>query len=238
MSLFRWGALTLAAAALTATSAGCGGGDDAGSAAQAPVATTTAGGQGAAGTTPAPGTASATPGSGSTPGAGDGGAGGSDGTGGSGGSGGDGSGKGAKTVPAADRCHPQGLKLEVTGYNSGAGQRFASLVFTNSTKKPCRMSGWPTLRLGTASEGFDTTVVKQGSASVVTVAAGGKAHTELRWSAVAASDESGSQCQPTPVFLQVFAPDEKEPGVAQWKGGPVCQHNRLETSAVKSGAGA
>lgn len=228
MSPFRWNAVIVGVVSLAAV-AGCGGGGG-GSAADAPVATASAG-QSTGSVTASP-AGSATPGPSGSP------TGGPTGAAGQGSADGDGSAKTAPAVPAASRCHTKGLKVELAGQGTGAGERSATLVFTNKGRKSCKISGWPRLVLATAEQPFDTRIVRQGTGKAVTVAAGKKAYTRLSWTAVAASDETGSQCQPTAGFLQIFPPDEKEWLLVQWKGGPVCQHNRLEVSAFAKGAGA
>jgi hypothetical protein len=126
----------------------------------------------------------------------------------------------------------------VTGYNAGAGSRFATLRFTNVSGHSCKVKGWPGLGLGTASEGFGGTVSRQGSPASFVIPPGGHAHTLLRWSAVPADDETdGPACQGVPTVLQVIPPDETVPLVAPWSGGPACQHNRLETTPLTAGPG-
>ncbi|MFC4054800.1 DUF4232 domain-containing protein [Actinomadura syzygii] len=153
------------------------------------------------------------------------------------GSGGSGSGDGG-TPAAISRCRTAGLSAVVTGYDAGAGQRYARLVLTNTSGHSCRMYGWPGLGLGNQNEGFGTTVVRTGTASTIVLAVGGKAYTRLHWAAVPADDETGAQCEPTATVLQVIPPDETAPVVATWSGGPVCQHNRIETTAAQTGTGA
>src|SRR5438105_3440599 len=56
-----------------------------------------------------------------------------------------GTGTGTTTVP---RCHSSGLTATVTGYDAGAGQRYARLVLQNTSGHACRMYGFPGLGLG------------------------------------------------------------------------------------------
>jgi hypothetical protein len=127
----------------------------------------------------------------------------------------------------------------VTGYNAGAGSRFAKLLFTNVSGHSCKVKGWPGLGLGNASEGFGGAVIRQGVSTSFVIPAGGHAYTLLRWSAVAAADETeGPTCQGVATVLQVIPPDETMPLVAPWSGGAACQHNQLTTTALTAGPGA
>jgi hypothetical protein len=137
------------------------------------------------------------------------------------------------------RCHSAGLHAVVTGYNAGAGSRFAKLLFTNVSGHSCKVLGWPGLGLGTSSEGFGGAVIRQGGATSFVIPPGGHAYTLLRWSAVPAADENqGPTCEGVATILQVIPPDETVPLVAPWSGGAACQHNQLTTTALTAGPGA
>jgi hypothetical protein len=231
MNRFALGTVAVAALALTAT--GCKAGVHVGAAGPASAAPVTAGSTpGGPGTSP-----SAVPGGGTAGAGGTGGSGTGTGSGTSGGTGGGtGSGAGAVVTP---RCHSAGFHVVVTGYNAGAGSRFAKLLFTNVSGHSCKVYGWPGLGLGTSSEGFGGAVIRQGSAASFVIPVGGHAYTLLRWSAVPASDENQSgDCEAVATVLQVIPPDETEPLVAAWNGGAACQHNRLTTTPLTAGPGA
>jgi hypothetical protein len=137
------------------------------------------------------------------------------------------------------RCHSAGLHAAVTGYNAGAGSRFAKLLFTNVSGHSCKVRGWPGLGLGNSSEGFGGSVTREGSPTSFVIPAGGHAYTMLRWSAVPAADEDqSSNCEAVATVLQVIPPDETAPIVAPWHGGAACQHNRLSTTPLTAGPGA
>lgn len=140
--------------------------------------------------------------------------------------------------PGPARCHSSGLHVKLTGFDAGAGQRYARLVFTNVSGHSCRAYGWPGLGLGNSSEGFGTTVTRDGSATSFVIPAGGHAYTRLHWTAVPAVDEPGAQCQPNPTVLSVIPPNETAPIVSTWSGGPVCQHNHISTTPLAPGTGA
>jgi len=143
------------------------------------------------------------------------------------------------TTTTYSRCHSRGLHADVVGYDAGAGQRYARLVLVNISGQPCRMYGFPGLELGTPSEGFGGSTIRDGGAfPSFIIPAGGHAHARLHWTAVPAADETGAQCEDTPTYLQVIPPDETTPIIASWGGGPVCQHNQLSVTAFAAGPGA
>ena len=143
------------------------------------------------------------------------------------------SGSGSAAVP---RCHTSGLTATVSGYDAGAGQRYARLILRNISGHACRMYGFPGLGLGNSSEGFGSNTTRDGSAGAsFVIIPGGHAHATLHWAAVPATDETGAQCEPTATVLQVIPPNETTPTVATWAGGPVCQHNHLGVTAFTAG---
>jgi hypothetical protein len=233
MNRFALGTFAVAALALTAT--GCKAGVHVGAASPASAAPVSAGSTpGGPDTSPSAVPVSGAGGAGSGTGTGN-------GTGTGSGTGtvtvtGKSGGAGAVVTP---RCHSAGFHVVVTGYNAGAGSRFAKLLFTNLSGHSCKVYGWPGLGLGTTSEGFGGAVVRQGSPASFVIPAGGHAYTLLRWSAVPASDENQSgDCEAVATVLQVIPPDETEPLVAAWSGGAACQHNQLTTTPLTAGPGA
>jgi hypothetical protein len=164
--------------------------------------------------------------------------------GGSGGSGttghattGTGSGGGAAGA-ATPRCHSSGLSASVTGYDAGAGQRYARLVLRNTSGHACRMYGFPGLALGTSSEGFGGTTTRTGTApAAFVIIPGGHAHATLHWTALPATDETETPCEPTATALQVIPPNETAPISASWGGGEACFHNHLSVTGFAAGPG-
>src|ERR1051325_7166024 len=102
------------------------------------------------------------------------------------------------TTTSYSRCHSRGLHADVVGYDAGAGQRYARLVLVNISGHPCRMYGFPGLELGTPSEGFGGSTIRNGGAfPSFLIPAGGPAHARLHWTAVPVSDETGPECEGT-----------------------------------------
>ena len=207
---------TLSAAALVVLATGCGGGGGPKAGVTAPLASASSGDSAAASGGPAsagpvPGsTHSAAPAPGTT------------------------SQAGAPTTP---HCSSSALHATVTGYDAGAGQRYARLILTNVSGSTCRTKGWPGLGLGNASEGFGANTTRTGTAATLLIAPGGHAWSQLHWTAIPAADETASPCEPNPTVLQVIPPDETTVLVASWSGGSVCQHNHFLEYPLVPGTG-
>ncbi len=143
---------------------------------------------------------------------------------------------GTTTTP---RCHSADLRATVTGYDAGAGQRYARLVLQNTSGHACRMYGFAGLQLGTASEGFGSNTSRDGGFNApFVIIPNGHAHATLHWTVVPATDETNTPCEPVATVLQVIPPNETVPVVANWGGGEVCQHQHLSVTSFAAGPGA
>ncbi|GAA3859147.1 DUF4232 domain-containing protein [Streptomyces sedi] len=141
---------------------------------------------------------------------------------------------------AADWCATDALSATVTPLDSGAGNRHATLVLTNSSDTDCRTQGWPGLELATGDEALPTTTVRDTSreADQLTLAPGESAWSQLRWTVVPGEeDPADGPCGPEPTTLRVIPPDTREATEADWEWGEVCGDGRIEARALAAGEG-
>jgi hypothetical protein len=152
------------------------------------------------------------------------------------GGGGAGGSAGSTSTP---RCHTSDLHATITGFDAGAGQRYARLVFQNVSGHACRMYGWPGMGLGHGTASISTNVVRQGTPTSFVIIPNGHAHARLHWTVVPSGDEptSGS-CEPTPSWIYVTPPNETTQLQIPWTSGSVCDHGRIEVQALVAGPGA
>ncbi|WP_433467219.1 DUF4232 domain-containing protein [Spirillospora sp. CA-128828] len=205
-----WG--ILAAAAVAAALAGCG--------ATSNASRTSSGG---ATTPPPPGAATATsPGS---PGTGTGG-------GGNGTTGRPGTGASGGGAAARPRCTTGMLKASLTDLGAAAGNRYATLVLTNTSGKHCTTGGWSGLQLANSAGAVPTKVVREGTPRTITIYNGAGAYERLHWAAVPAGDETGADCEPVATVLKVIPPNQTERTNATWTYGSVCQHGQIRLTPL------
>lgn len=135
----------------------------------------------------------------------------------------------------AARCAPSMLSGRLVAGSPGAGQRYATLIVTNSSHANCTLYGYSGLQL-TDSDGkpLPTQLVRAANPAprLVVLATGKSASADLHWGVVPGSGEPDTgPCEPTPTSIAVIPPDEYSPFSAPWNFGPVCQGGRIEVSA-------
>ena len=132
---------------------------------------------------------------------------------------------------AVDRCHTSELTGSLRAGDAAAGNRYATLVLTDTGGQTCTIDGHGGLGLVDGSgRPLPTTQVRTGgSGTVVTLRPGASVSTQLHWSAVPGTgDASTGACQPTPATLRVIPPDETDALSVPWAGGPVCSAGTIE----------
>lgn len=148
------------------------------------------------------------------------------------------------TAGAPTTCRVSQLTAQLTELDAGAGQRYANLVFTNTSATPCTMFGFPGMQLlangGTAM--LPTNVVRNEGVvpknTLTLNANGGQAFTRLHWGTVAGPSEPADvQCQPTPDTVQITPPDEGDSLTVPWTLGFVCEQGTIDVNPVQPGAG-
>jgi hypothetical protein len=148
-------------------------------------------------------------------------------------------GAGSSTAPAAgpDRCHTGELTATLTGGDSGAGQRGATVTLTNRGGRTCDVEGFGGVGLLDAAGGaLPTDQVRQEppAPALVTVAPGRTVTSQLQWTVVPGGGDPASGC-PTPATLTVIPPDEQDSLAVAWTLGAVCGGGRLEQQAYVAG---
>jgi Protein of unknown function (DUF4232) len=149
-----------------------------------------------------------------------------------------GTGSTGNAATGTSRCHTSMLSAHVTMGSPGAGQRYAFLVLTNTSTATCRVYGFPGMQLLSASgANIPTNVVREPvTPTLVTVAPGKHAFSQLHWTVVPGTGE-GSPCEPNPSKAKVTPPDETAPLTTSWPGGSVCQHGQITVRPFKAGTG-
>jgi hypothetical protein len=153
---------------------------------------------------------------------------------------------GASATPSRaagpDRCHTSQVSARFRQLDSGAGQRYAALILTNTGRTPCTVFGYGGLQLvNAARKPLPTALVREKSPAPhrVLLRSGAAASSLLHWSAVPGPGEAmTSQCEPTPASARVTPPDERDNVLAGWHFGPVCEHGRISQQAYVAGTGA
>jgi hypothetical protein len=139
------------------------------------------------------------------------------------------------------RCRTVDLRLSLRNLDAGAGQRYLSIVLTNSTRSTCRVYGYGGIQLvDAAGRAVPTKQVREASTPprLVTLAPGASAYSAVHWTAIAsgAEPESGA-CEPVAHALRVIPPDEHAALSATWTYGSVCGAGRIDQRAYRAGTG-
>lgn len=134
------------------------------------------------------------------------------------------------------RCHTGGLSVRLTRYGAGAGQRYATVVFTNTSGRTCTLYGYLGVRLSGPDGPLPTDLVRApGTSRRVMLRPGGSAATVLRWTVVPSGDASEG-CGPEPTGIAITPPDATTQLHAPWHGGVVCGDGEMHTVPLVSGS--
>jgi uncharacterized protein DUF4232 len=153
----------------------------------------------------------------------------------------------AAAVPAASAggttpgCTTADLGARLLAGSPGAGQRYATVVLTDTGGRTCSVTGYGGLALlGAPGQGVPTDLQRVGSPAprTVTLSPGGSARSLLHWTVVPAGDETGAACQPAATTAVVTPPDGRTAALVPWSSGPVCQHGAIQQNAYVPGSAA
>lgn len=144
---------------------------------------------------------------------------------------------GSASAASTTRCHTGGLTGHVEGHGEGAGQRYAFLGLTNTTRSTCTVYGYPGLQLvGPSGAALPTRAQRDAaqSATTLTVQPGQTVWATLHWTVVPADDEASTMCAPDPTGLRVIPPDETAQLSMAFGYGPVCQHGTITVGSFRT----
>jgi hypothetical protein len=137
-------------------------------------------------------------------------------------------------------CQTNQLAAAISAPSAGAGQRNATLAFTNNGQTTCTMIGYVGLQLleqdGTS---VPTNVVRSpGQPTLVTLQPGGQAYTTLSWGVIASGTEpDNGPCEPDPAQIEITSPNATTSLLQPWPNGPVCEQGTFNTVPVAAGGG-
>jgi hypothetical protein len=136
-------------------------------------------------------------------------------------------------------CQANQLSANLTNPQAGAGQRYLTLVFTNTSSKDCTMFGFPGLQLlGPGNP--PTNVVRSNKPKVLIglQANGGQAFTTLHWGAIPGTGDSQmGNCQPEPNQIKLTSPNAFGSLQQPWTYGPVCEKGTIDVDPMAAGSG-
>jgi hypothetical protein len=151
----------------------------------------------------------------------------------------------AAAAPAAGassttaECSTATLTARLLPGSPGAGQRYATVVLTNTGGRTCSVTGYGGLALlGAPGQGVPTDLRRVASPApqTVTLAPGVSARSLLHWTVVPAVDENGAACEPTATGVVVTPPDQTSALLRPWSFGAVCQHGLIQQNAYVAGS--
>ncbi|MEV4745701.1 DUF4232 domain-containing protein [Streptosporangium amethystogenes subsp. fukuiense] len=139
----------------------------------------------------------------------------------------------ADSGTAAGRCRTEALAARVGRVDAGAGQRYAPLVFTNTSARACWVYGFVGLIMIDGSGDAMRTRTRRESVQPrrITLRPGASAHARLHWSEV----PGGSRSCPASARLMIIPPDEVAHLEIPFKA-TVCDDGRLDVTPMASGA--
>lgn len=145
---------------------------------------------------------------------------------------------GAQDQAAVAACGTATLKARVTMGGAAAGNRFGTLVLTNTGSAPCHTYGYPGLKL--TGGGNPPTKVSRGTETGkpkrVMLKPGKSAWSRLQWGTVPGTgDQQSGDCQPTAAALWVTPPDQRDHLTTTWSFGPVCERGTITVNPLRPG---
>lgn len=137
------------------------------------------------------------------------------------------------------RCHTSDLSASLSPQDAAAGNRYASLVLTNTSATTCRVYGYGGIKL-VGDKPIPSRQHRDPSTppKLLTVRPGAHVYSTLHWGAVTGTgDAQSGQCEPTATHLLVTPPDETTSLRIPWHYGPVCERGRIDQTAYRAGTG-
>lgn len=142
---------------------------------------------------------------------------------------------------ASATCRTADLSAQLKPGSPGAGQRYATIVLTNTSGHGCTVLGYGGMALlGAPGEGVPTDLrrVATPAPAPVPLGPGESARSALHWTVVPADDETPGPCQPTATAVVITPPDQTTSALQPWKFGELCQHGLIWQHAYVDGSAA
>jgi hypothetical protein len=139
------------------------------------------------------------------------------------------------TAGGVHRCHTSELTGHLVTGGAAAGQRYATLVLTDTGGQSCTVHGYGGLGLvDAAGHALPTHQIRDASPAPTTalLTPGRTVSSQLHWGAVPGpGDAQTGDCQPTAAALRVIPPDETDYLTVRWNLGPVCERGTIDQRA-------
>lgn len=146
-----------------------------------------------------------------------------------------------KGTGASPWCTAGALSVSLRPGEPAAGNRYATLVLSNSSSHACRTQGYPGLQLtGKDGKPIPTRVVRDHSHAPrqLRLAPGQRASALLHWTVVPGTGDPADGICPRPAGLRVIPPDQRTADSAAWRLGEVCGTGKVEVLPLQAGKGA
>jgi uncharacterized protein DUF4232 len=139
------------------------------------------------------------------------------------------------TTGAGTKCKAADLKGSMSSPNAGAGNRYADLVVTNTSGRPCTIYGYGGLQLiGADGRPTPTDLARtpDPGPTLVTLRPGGTAAKTLHWGVIPSGDEPVTgPCEPASTGARVIPPDDTKAFMVTFAFGSVCAGGHVDGSA-------
>jgi hypothetical protein len=137
----------------------------------------------------------------------------------------------ASGLQASARCSAGRLRIRLGRVDAGAGNRYASLVFTNRSRSACTLKGYPGMVMIDGNGDALRTRVRRtaGSTPTVTLRPGRSAGATLHWTVV----ESGDESCPGAARLLVIPPGEWTYASIPFPADRVCGGGRIDVTPIR-----
>jgi hypothetical protein len=145
------------------------------------------------------------------------------------------------STAAGSRCRVADLSARLVAGSPGAGQRYATIVLTNTSSATCTIHGYGGGELVAASgKPVPSRFVREtGAVATLRLKPGAKASSQLHWTAIASGSEPQTgNCETPASRLLVTPPDERATLSVAWTGGAVCDQGRIEQQPYVAGTAA
>jgi hypothetical protein len=144
----------------------------------------------------------------------------------------------AGAATTAKECGVNELSARITNQQPAAGNRYATLTLTNTSRATCRTGGWVGLGLENANgEPVTTNAVRIDSSAErpIELKPGQRTMSHLHWSDVEGTgDHAGGPCFKAPSRILVTPPNSYSSLKLSWTGGFACEAGTIDVTPLSS----